>query len=30
MGNGTFLSNYDEGNNMCDAYQLFDFYVALL
>ena len=26
--NGVFMSNYDEGNNMCDAYELFDFYVA--
>ena len=25
---GIFLSNYDEGNVMCDVYQLFDFYVA--
>lgn len=25
---GIFLANYDEGNDMCDVYQLFDFYVA--
>lgn len=24
----TFLGNYDEGNIICDAYELFDFYVA--
>ncbi|MEJ7768858.1 MAG: hypothetical protein WKF89_13670 [Chitinophagaceae bacterium] len=23
-----FLGNYDEGNTICDAYELFDFYVA--
>ena len=25
---GTFLENFDEGNDMCDVYELFDFYVA--
>ncbi|MEO5995295.1 MAG: hypothetical protein ABIN89_01275 [Chitinophagaceae bacterium] len=25
---GIFLANYDEGNTMCDVYQLFNFYVA--
>lgn len=25
---GIFLVNYDEGNNMCDVYELFDFFVA--
>ncbi len=25
---GIFLVNYDEGDDMCDTYELFDFYVA--
>lgn len=25
---GIFLEHYDEGNDMCDVYQLFNFYVA--
>jgi hypothetical protein len=25
---GIFMANYDEGNVICDVYQLFDFYVA--
>ena len=26
--NCTFLENFDEGNDMCDVYELFDFYVG--
>lgn len=29
LDHGIFLINYDEGNDMCDAYELFDFYVAI-
>lgn len=25
---GIFLNNYTEGNNICDAYELFDFFVS--
>lgn len=26
--NGVFLKNSEDGNNLCDIYELFDFYVA--
>ena len=26
--NGNFLNNYVEGNNICDAYELYDFFVC--
>jgi hypothetical protein len=25
---GTFIANFDEGNDLCDVYELFDFYVG--
>jgi hypothetical protein len=25
---GVFLNNYSEGKNICDAYELYDFFVA--